>query len=465
MSIPPVSSDQVSEAMDRFDSELRADSQWANLENNQAHRYAIKKGDKLYPVKQIIAMATSTPLSLLGGGSEANDYLKERGFEIVQLRAALHPGVFLLQGGNSLVPMEPASFAKEDDFQRLLSRFPELLVGDQVNPQNPRRWLLIRREVPISTGEVGASQWSIDHVFLDQEGVPTLVEIKRQSDSRIRREVVGQMLDYAANCLTYWSVETLKSGLKRTCDENGQPVEAALSELIGIDTSVEEFWQLVKTNLQAKRIRMLFVADVIPLELRRIVEFLNEQMDPAEVLAIELRQFESKDLKVMVPTVYGQTQEAATKRGGVGRRWDDLSLFDKLKGAVGAKELQIAKEIYEWMRKDGKRDVIFGTGKENGSVYPVFKPNGVSINPIYLSTDGKLWVQFAALENKPVFGPIDSRRALMQRLNTLNNVDFTDADLSKYPSIPLSIIARDGDGLNKIIGALTWMEQQIEQAD
>jgi len=32
-------------------------------------------------------------------------------------------------------------------------------------------------------------------------------------------------------------------------------------------------------------IRMLFVADRIPAELRRIVEFLNEQMDPAEVLA------------------------------------------------------------------------------------------------------------------------------------------------------------------------------------
>jgi len=28
---------------------------------------------------------------------------------------------------------------------------------------------------------------------------------------------------------------------------------------------------------------MLFVADLIPNELRRIVEFLNEQMDPAEV--------------------------------------------------------------------------------------------------------------------------------------------------------------------------------------
>jgi hypothetical protein len=179
--------------------------------------------------------------------------------------------------------MEPASFAKEDAFQRLLSSFPELLVGDQINPQNPRRWVLVRREFPISTGEIGASQWSIDHVFLDQDGIPTLVEIKRQSDSRIRREVIGQMLDYAANCVTYWSVETLRSSLERTCKENGQPVDSALTALIGPEMGIEEFWQLVKTNLQAKRLRLLFVADVVPVELRRVVEFLNEQMDPAEV--------------------------------------------------------------------------------------------------------------------------------------------------------------------------------------
>jgi hypothetical protein len=167
----------------------------------------------------------------------------------------------------------------------------------------------------------------------------------------------------------------------------------------------------------------------------------------------------------MVPTVYGQTQETANKRGSVGRRWDDISLFEKLKGTVGSKELEIAREIYEWMRKGGTRNVIFGTGKENGSVYPAFKPGGVSINPAYLSTDGKLWLQFPALENKPVFGPIESRRALMQRFNTLSNVNFTDADLSKYRNIPLSTIARDPDGLKKIMGALTWMKKQIEQAD
>lgn len=373
-------------------------------------------------------------------------------------------GVFLLQGEHSLVPMEPGQFATEDDFQRLLSRFPELLVGDQVDPQNPRRWILVKREQSISTGEVGASLWSIDHVFLDQDGIPTLVEIKRQTDSRLRREVVGQMLDYAANCLTYWSLETLQSGFEKTCRELGRSSDATLRELLGTDDGVSDFWERVRTNLQAKKIRLLFVADVIPIELRRIVEFLNEQMDPAEVLAIELRQFTSKDLKTIVPTVYGQTQATARKRAGPVQRWDETTLFEKLSQNAGEKELAIARAIYNWMGKGGSRPLAFGTGKENGSVYPVFKANGIPINPAYLSSDGKLWLQLGALEGKPVFGPIEARRALMEHFNHISGANLREADLTRYPSISLRTIAGDSDGKAKVLSALRWMEEQIDRA-
>jgi hypothetical protein len=373
-------------------------------------------------------------------------------------------GVFLLQGEHSLVPMEPGQFATEDDFQRLLSRFPELLVGDQVDPQNPRRWILVKREQPISTGEIGASIWSIDHVFLDQDGIPTLVEIKRQSDSRIRREVVGQMLDYAANCITHWSLETLQSGFEKTCRETGRSSDAALRELLGAEDGVSEFWERVRTNLQAKKIRLLFVADIIPIELRRIVEFLNEQMDPAEVLAVELRQFANNDLKTIVPTVYGQTQVTARKRAGSVQRWDEASLFEKLSRTVGEKELRIARAIYTWMGKGGSRPLTFGSGKENGSVYPVFKPNGIPINPAYLSSDGKLWLQFGALENKSVFGPIEARRSLMERFNAIKGANLREADLTKYPSISLRTIAADPEGEAKVMTALKWMEEQIDRA-
>lgn len=109
-------------------------------------------------------------------------------------------GVFVLQGNDTLISMQPTSFAAEADFQDLLARFPELLVGDQINSEDPRRWVLIKREQVITTDE--ATAWFVDHLFLDQDGIPTLVEVKRQTDSRIRREVVGQMLDYAANCMS-----------------------------------------------------------------------------------------------------------------------------------------------------------------------------------------------------------------------------------------------------------------------
>lgn len=313
-------------------------------------------------------------------------------------------GVFLLQGEDSLVAMEPGEFATEDDFQRLLSRFPALLVGDQIDPLDPRRWILVKREQSISTGEAGSSVWSIDHVFLDQDGIPTLVEIKRQSDSRIRREVVGQMLDYAANCVTYWSAESLQAGFEATCKQADESSDAVLRELIGDDETAEHFWLQVQRNLQAKNIRLLFVADVIPLELRRIVEFLNNQMSPTEVLAIELRQFVSGGLRTIVPTVYGQSQIVSSKRASVGQRWDEVTVFEKLSQTVGEPEIKIARQIYEWMGRGGKRPLQFGTGKENGSVYPIFRPNGTTINPVYLSSDGNVWVQFGSLANKPVFG-------------------------------------------------------------
>ena len=118
--------------------------------------------------------------------------------------------------------------------------------------------MLVRREQPISTKEIGAAQWSLDHLFLDQEGIPTLVEIKRQSDSRIRREVVGQMLDYAANCITFWSIDMLQAGFETTCETAGQSSEAVLADLIGPEQTPAEFWVLVKTNLLAGRIENAF---------------------------------------------------------------------------------------------------------------------------------------------------------------------------------------------------------------
>ncbi len=50
------------------------------------------------------------------------------------------------------------------------------------------------------------------------------------------------------------------------------------------------------------------------------MEFLNQQMDPAEVLAVEIKQYVGGDLKTLVPRVVGQTVEAQQNPSASERR-------------------------------------------------------------------------------------------------------------------------------------------------
>jgi hypothetical protein len=63
----------------------------------------------------------------------------------------------------------------------------------------------------------------------------------------------------------------------------------------------------------------LFVSDAIPPELRRVTEFLNERMSRREVLGIEIRQYVGGgNLRTLVLRVVGQTEQAVSKKWGVG---------------------------------------------------------------------------------------------------------------------------------------------------
>jgi hypothetical protein len=161
----------------------------------------------------------------------------------------------------------------------------------------------------------------------------------------------------------------------------------------------------VKTNLQAGRIRMLFVADRIPAELRRIVEFLNEQTDPAEVLALELCQFQGEGLRTIVPMLYGQTEEAQQKnRVQASRQWDEASILAEIERRHGAEALSTAKQIVEWIKTKGQ--TWFGSGSKDGSVgVTVNCPNGSQSYPIAVySYYGQVEIRFQYMR-KPFDDP------------------------------------------------------------
>ncbi len=71
-------------------------------------------------------------------------------------------------------------YDSEDVLQELLARYPNLLAGEQIDADVPRRWLLITREAGVPSEDI-EGRWSTDHQFLDQDAILTLVEeIKKQ---------------------------------------------------------------------------------------------------------------------------------------------------------------------------------------------------------------------------------------------------------------------------------------------
>ena len=130
-----------------------------------------------------------------------------------------------LKLGEKLIEMVEQPYKAEEVLQRLLADYPNLLAGDQ-DDEPRRRWLLVERELGIAGEEDGSDRWSLDHLFLDQDGVPTLVEVKRSSDTRLR-EVVGQLLDYAANASAFWGLEKFEPPLRRGTATESRPPPAS----------------------------------------------------------------------------------------------------------------------------------------------------------------------------------------------------------------------------------------------
>jgi hypothetical protein len=280
--------------------------------------------------------------------------------------------------------MDEHLYEAEALLQELLAKHPDLLAGEQIDPESPRRWLLISRELGVPGGPGPQTRWSLDHLFVDQDGIPTLVEVKRSTNSQIRREIVGQLLDYAANGTAYWSIEQMIAAFERTCERDRVDSNSVLERFLNPDGELasesdpSEYWQKVKVNLQAGRIRMMFVADEIPAELRRIIEFLNGQMDPAQVLGLEVRQFVGgNDLKTLVPKVVGLTEQARqqkevrTRATGTWEDWEALlsptnyaiarQMADRLTALISEQNLPWWMEFRSgWLafKSSSKRSVI-----------------------------------------------------------------------------------------------------------
>lgn len=324
--------------------------------------------------------------------------------------------VFVLRGGKMRsLPFRPMKAgvlgeSLEEALQKLLQEYPEVIPGSQIDPgsDEPPRFVLLRREMPVGS-------WSLDHLLTDQFGVLTLVETKLLQNPGSRREVIGQVIEYAANAREAWGSGKVRQYAGEYWSRRGKELDQVLLEAFP-ENGLEQFWRMIEDNLQHGRIRLIIAADVIQAEVRRMIEYLNSEMQNAEVLGLELRVYGDKDDDlILAPRIVGQTQAIADRRLSasqprVWRATELKSAFAELPEEQGS----ALKRILDWSIENK----CFLESKAQSPVFGLAGRGGSRILTVY--QDGILYLFF---EEHKYPGGVEDRDKLLDALKGLGLFD------------------------------------------
>ena len=232
---------------------------------------------------------------------------------------------------------------------------------------------------------------------------------------------------------------------------------------MGPDADPDEFWVRVSTNLSAGRLRLVFVADNIPRELQRVVEFLNGQMSPAEVIAIEISQYVGQDLRALVPRTIGQTAVAEQRKSGAIRSertiGSEAEYFADLRTKQPPAVQRAMESVREWARNKLPQFAWRKTSKLQ-SFWPCLDQNGENYGPIAFRTNGMLEVMLYRLGLKWPFDDDARRLEFVRRLNRVPGFNLSEIDTRGLPNVPLTTLTNP-DSLALFLEALDWLVQEI----
>ena len=149
--------------------------------------------------------------------------------------------------------------------QNLLFRFPQALPIQDIDPT-------YAGAVPVCR-ELGTDAGRLDALYVNRLGRLTLTEFKLWRNPQARREVIGQILDYAKE-LTSWSYEDLQRGVSLAVGKTGNILYDLVRERHP-EVVEAEFVDNVTRHLKRGEFLMLIVGDGIREHVEKIVDFVQ----------------------------------------------------------------------------------------------------------------------------------------------------------------------------------------------
>src|SRR3990170_9115698 len=147
----------------------------------------------------------------------------------------------LLMEGSQIRPVESHEFREEAVLQGYLEQFPDLIPLDEVEDNVPPL-VTIGREVTVR------GSGAIDLLFIDSNGLLTIVETKLATNPEVRRAVIGQIIEYAA-FVCQWDADQIERQANSYRASKAQN-PASLFEALGVAADDSAGLEAVRSKIE-----------------------------------------------------------------------------------------------------------------------------------------------------------------------------------------------------------------------
>ena len=219
----------------------------------------------------------------------------------------------IIKKAEKIIKPRRISFTEKDFdegwLQDLIQKYPEILPVSEIEPVFAPL-ISIGREVQTAAG-------AIDNLFLSSSGYLTIVETKLWRNPEARRQVVGQIIDYAKE-ISQWDYEDLDSRV-RTYNKKYHQVDSNIIDTLKRFKFIEDadektIVDIISRNMKRGRFLLLIVGDGIRESVEAMAKFINQTPQLYFTLAlVELQTYMigtgSNKSHLIIPQVVTRTKE------------------------------------------------------------------------------------------------------------------------------------------------------------
>lgn len=214
-----------------------------------------------------------------------------------------HSNPYVVTNGAS-IPLERVELFKEAWLQRFIFEHCEALPIAEIEP-------VFGSVIPVCA-ELRTNAGPVDLLFINSDGLLTLVECKLWNNPEARRQVIAQILDYAKE-ISSWSYEELEDAIRKSSKQQVQ----SLYQLVASSSEEldeRDFIDSVVRNLRRGRFLLLIVGSGIRESVELLTDFLqrhahmNFSLALVEVAIFSLPR-EIGTGHLVLPRVVAQTTE------------------------------------------------------------------------------------------------------------------------------------------------------------